>query len=71
MCFQVFIFTDVLPFVPLIMMQFLTYLSNTNMEILYLVWPAEKERMLIISDFSLVIQIHSKGNNVPSCVLNR
>jgi len=41
------------------------------MEILSLVWTAEKEAMLIISDFSLVIQIHSKGNNGPSHVLNR
>ena len=71
MYFQVFIVTDLLPFAPLIIIQFLTYLSNTNIEILYLVWPVEKEAMLVISDFSLVIQIHSKGNNVPSCVLDR
>lgn len=65
MSLQVFIVTDLFPFVPLIIIQFLTYLSNTNMEILYHVWLAEKGATLIISFFSLVIQI-SKGNNVPS-----
>lgn len=71
MYFEVFIVTDLLPFVPLIIIEFLTYISNTNMEILYLLWPAEKEAMLIISVFSLVIQIYSKGNNIPSRELNR
>lgn len=71
MYFQVFIVTDLLPFAPLIIIQFLKYLSITNMEILYLVWPVKKEAMLIIINFSLVIQIHSKYDNVPSWVLNR
>lgn len=70
MYLQVFIVTDLLPFVPLTVIQFLTHLSNSNMEVLYHVLLAEKGSMLIIRYFSLVIQI-SKGNNVPSWMLNR
>lgn len=70
MYLQVFIVTDLLPFVPLTVTQFLTHLSNSNMEVLYHVRLAEKGSMLIIRYFSLVIQI-SKGNNVPSWMLNR
>lgn len=70
MYLQVVIVTDLLPFVPLTVTQFLTHLSNSNMEVLYHVRLAEKGSMLIIRYFSLVIQI-SKGNNVPSWMLNR